>query len=143
MADEYSKYKLFRKYKTEDGVNYTPLDEYQALYESGDNKYCDCGYYTLSSTTRTFNCVNGNEYMTINSVNCKTLYYMDDVHWTGSIYKNYEPLISDYTIIITDYNKDKYIKNEELLYKCKDLILELDDKIHPLAELLRSDYYEN
>ena len=40
------------------------------------------------------------------------------------------------------YNKDKYIKNEELLYKCKDLILELDDKIHPLAELLRSDYYE-
>ena len=41
------------------------------------------------------------------------------------------------------YNKDKYIKNEELLYKCKDLILELDDKIHPLAELLRSDYYEN
>ena len=41
------------------------------------------------------------------------------------------------------YNKDKYIKNEELLYKCKDLILELDDKIHPLAELLRSEYYEN
>lgn len=41
------------------------------------------------------------------------------------------------------YNKDKYIRNEELLYKCKDLILELDDKIHPLAELLRSDYYEN
>ena len=38
------------------------------------------------------------------------------------------------------YNKDKYAKNEELLYKCKDLILELDDKIHPLAELLRSEY---
>lgn len=41
------------------------------------------------------------------------------------------------------YNKDKCIRNEELLYKCKDLILELDDKIHPLAELLRSEYYEN
>ena len=108
MADEYSKYKLFRKYKTEDGVNYTPLDEYQALYESGDGKECDCGYYELSSTTRHFSCVNGNEYMTINSIKSKTLYYMDDVHWTGSIYKNYEPLISDYTIIITDYNKDKY-----------------------------------
>ena len=40
------------------------------------------------------------------------------------------------------YNKDKYIKNEELLLKCKDLILELDDKIHPLAELLRSEYYD-
>ena len=44
MADEYSKYKLFRKYKTEDGVNYTPLDEYQALYESGDGVDCSCGY---------------------------------------------------------------------------------------------------
>ena len=41
------------------------------------------------------------------------------------------------------YNKARYIKNEELLYKCKDLILELDGKIHPLAELLRSEYYEN
>ena len=41
------------------------------------------------------------------------------------------------------YNKARYIKNEELLYKCKDLILELDDRIHPLAELLRSEYYEN
>lgn len=40
------------------------------------------------------------------------------------------------------YNKDKYIKNEELLLKCKDLILELDSKIHPLAELLRSEYYD-
>ena len=44
MAEEYSKYKLFRKYKTEDGVNYTPLDEYQALYESGDGVDCSCGY---------------------------------------------------------------------------------------------------
>ena len=41
--DEYSKYKLFRKYKTEDGVNYTPLDEYQALSDGSTNN-CDCGY---------------------------------------------------------------------------------------------------
>ena len=39
-------------------------------------------------------------------------------------------------------NKDKYDRNEELLLKCKDLILELDDKIHPLAELLRNEYYD-
>lgn len=107
MAEEYSKYKLYRKYKTEDGVNYTPLDEYQALADGSTNN-CDCGYYELSSTTRPFSCVNGNEYMTINSVKGKTFYYEDDVHWTGSIYENYEPLISDYTIIITDYNKDDY-----------------------------------
>lgn len=44
MASDYSKYKLYRKYKTEDGVNYTPLDEYQALYESGGGVDCDCGY---------------------------------------------------------------------------------------------------
>ena len=44
MAEEYSKYKLYRKYKTEDGVNYTPLDEYQAVYESGDGVDCSCGY---------------------------------------------------------------------------------------------------
>ena len=41
--NEYSKYKLFRKYKTEDGVNYTPLDEYQALSDGSINN-CDCGY---------------------------------------------------------------------------------------------------
>ena len=40
------------------------------------------------------------------------------------------------------YNKDKYDRNEELLLKCKDLILELDDKIHLLAELLRNEYYD-
>lgn len=44
MASDYSKYKLYRKYKTEDGVNYTPLDEYQAVYESGDGVDCSCGY---------------------------------------------------------------------------------------------------
>lgn len=44
MASDYSKYKLYRKYKTEDGVNYTPLDEYQALYESGGGVDCECGY---------------------------------------------------------------------------------------------------
>lgn len=44
MANDYSKYKLYRKYKTEDGVNYTPLDEYQAVYESGGGVDCDCGY---------------------------------------------------------------------------------------------------
>lgn len=42
MFNEYSKYRLFRKYITEDGVNYTPLDEYQALV-IGLNQ-CDCGY---------------------------------------------------------------------------------------------------
>ena len=41
--NEYSKYKLFRKYKTEDGVKYTPLDEYQALSDGSTNN-CDCGY---------------------------------------------------------------------------------------------------
>lgn len=52
MANDYSKYKLFRKYKTEDGVNYTPLDEYQALYESGAGVDCSCGYreYKLEET---------------------------------------------------------------------------------------------
>lgn len=53
MVNDYSKYKLYRKYKTEDGVNYTPLDEYQALYESGDGKECDCGYRETSKPIKT------------------------------------------------------------------------------------------
>jgi hypothetical protein len=43
MAIDYGKYNLYRKYKTEDGVNYTPLDEYQAVFD-GSLYNCDCGY---------------------------------------------------------------------------------------------------
>ena len=40
--NEFGKYKLYRKYFSEDGVNYTPLDEYQALLVENDS--CQCGY---------------------------------------------------------------------------------------------------
>lgn len=40
--NEFGKYRLFRKYVSEDGVNYTPLDEYQALLVENDS--CQCGY---------------------------------------------------------------------------------------------------
>ena len=68
--EQYSKYKLYRKYKTEDGVNYTPLDEYQALYESGDGKDCGCGYREYGKETKTDNkkctaCVDVNNVNTI------------------------------------------------------------------------------
>ena len=40
--NEFGKYRLFRKYVSLDGVNYTPLDEYQALLV--ENNTCQCGY---------------------------------------------------------------------------------------------------
>ena len=40
--NEFGKYRLFRKYASLDGVNYTPLDEYQALLV--ENNTCQCGY---------------------------------------------------------------------------------------------------
>lgn len=40
--NEFGKYRLFRKYASLDGVNYTPLDEYQALLV--ENNSCQCGY---------------------------------------------------------------------------------------------------
>lgn len=43
--NEFGKYRLFRKYVSEDGVNYTPLDEYQALLVENDS--CQCGYREL------------------------------------------------------------------------------------------------
>ena len=43
--NEFGKYRLFRKYFSEDGVNYTPLDEYQALLVENDS--CQCGYREL------------------------------------------------------------------------------------------------
>lgn len=43
--NEFGKYRLFRKYVSSDGVNYTPLDEYQALLVENDS--CQCGYREL------------------------------------------------------------------------------------------------
>ena len=43
--NEFGKYRLFRKYASLDGVNYTPLDEYQALLV--ENNSCQCGYREL------------------------------------------------------------------------------------------------
>ena len=43
--NEFGKYRLFRKYVSSDGVNYTPLDEYQALLV--ENNSCQCGYREL------------------------------------------------------------------------------------------------
>lgn len=43
--NEFGKYRLFRKYVSLDGVNYTPLDEYQALLV--ENNTCQCGYREL------------------------------------------------------------------------------------------------
>ena len=43
--NEFGKYRLFRKYVSYDGVNYTPLDEYQALLV--ENNSCQCGYREL------------------------------------------------------------------------------------------------
>lgn len=43
--NEFGKYRLFRKYVSLDGVNYTPLDEYQALLV--ENNSCQCGYREL------------------------------------------------------------------------------------------------
>lgn len=43
--NEFGKYRLFRKYVSSDGVNYTPLDEYQALIVENDS--CQCGYREL------------------------------------------------------------------------------------------------
>ena len=43
--NEFGKYRLFRKYFSSDGVNYTPLDEYQALLV--ENNSCQCGYREL------------------------------------------------------------------------------------------------
>ena len=43
--NEFGKYRLFRKYSSLDGVNYTPLDEYQALLV--ENNSCQCGYREL------------------------------------------------------------------------------------------------
>ena len=40
--NEFGKYRLFRKYVSLDGVEYTPLDEYQALLV--ENNSCQCGY---------------------------------------------------------------------------------------------------
>lgn len=82
MADEYSKYKLFRKYKTEDGVNYTPLDEYQALYESGDGVDCSCGY-------RKYEWVESGKYEcgSIKEIEItqNTTFYFDDINQTSIV----------------------------------------------------------
>ena len=43
--NEFGKYRLFRKYASLDGVEYTPLDEYQALLV--ENNSCQCGYREL------------------------------------------------------------------------------------------------
>ena len=43
--NEFGKYRLFRKYVSYDGVEYTPLDEYQALLI--ENNSCQCGYREL------------------------------------------------------------------------------------------------
>ena len=43
--NEFGKYRLFRKYVSYDGVEYTPLDEYQALLV--ENNSCQCGYREL------------------------------------------------------------------------------------------------
>ena len=43
--NEFGKYRLFRKYVSLDGVEYTPLDEYQALLV--ENNSCQCGYREL------------------------------------------------------------------------------------------------
>ena len=43
--NEFGKYRLFRKYSSLDGVEYTPLDEYQALLV--ENNSCQCGYREL------------------------------------------------------------------------------------------------
>lgn len=43
--NEFGKYRLFRKYASLDGVNYTPLYEYQALLV--ENNSCQCGYREL------------------------------------------------------------------------------------------------
>ena len=43
--NEFGKYRLFRKYVSSDGVNYTPLNEYQALLV--ENNSCQCGYREL------------------------------------------------------------------------------------------------
>ena len=40
--NEFGKYRLFRKYFSEDGVNYTPSNEYKALLVENDS--CQCGY---------------------------------------------------------------------------------------------------
>ena len=43
--NEFGKYRLFRKYVSYDGVEYTPLDEYQALLV--ENNSCQCRYREL------------------------------------------------------------------------------------------------
>lgn len=80
--NEFGKYRLFRKYISYDGVNYTPLDEYQALLV--ENNSCQCGYRELE--------------------------YRFDGEYKEEKYKKYE-IWNEYSFCPTDSSYDEFTGN--------------------------------
>ena len=80
--NEFGKYRLFRKYVSYDGVNYTPLDEYQALLVENDS--CQCGYRELE--------------------------YRFDGEYKNETYKKYE-IWNEYSFCPTDSSYDELTGN--------------------------------
>lgn len=108
MAEEYSKYKLYRKYKTEDGVNYTPLDEYQALYKSGDGVDCSCGYReTEWIGTSIYECGSIKEY----EINEEQTIWFDSANTEGEPTKG-----ESVTVVEIEIPKGYYDKPVKLFY---------------------------
>lgn len=98
MVEEYTKYKLYRKYYTTDGVNYNPTSEYQAVKIENTEDDCDCGYRYISFDKLSNSVVVNNKfpYMNVtgftvsysfkitNVVEEQQRYYYDLEIWSGN-----------------------------------------------------------